>query len=53
MLQTGSKGEKVDRKKKKKGHLCSFHVPFQSYDPYMSKKVHFLQFCADLSKKSK
>ena len=29
---------------KKWGHLSNFHL---------SKKVHFLQFCADLSKKSK
>ena len=40
MLQT-VRAEKVDEKM---GHLSSFHV---------SKKVHFLQYCAALSKKSK
>ena len=34
-------------------HLSNFHVPFQSYGLKLSKKVHFLQFCADLCKKIK
>ena len=38
---------------KKWGHLSSFHVSFVSYGPKIVKKVHFLQLCADLSKKSK
>ena len=37
---------------KKMGHLSSFHVPFLSYVLKLSKKMHFLQFFADLSKKS-
>ena len=50
MLQT-VRAEKVD--KKKWGHLSSFHVSFLSCDQKLSKKVHFLQFCVDLSKKFK
>ena len=42
-----NRSEKIDEKKW--DHLSSFHVPFLK----LSKKVHFLQFCADLSKKSK
>ena len=42
-----NRSEKIDVKKW--DHLSSFHVPFLK----LSKKVHFLQFCADLSKKSK
>ena len=42
-----NRSEKIDEKKL--DHLSSFHVPFLK----LSKKVHFLQFCADLSKKSK
>ena len=33
------------------GHLCSFHVPFLSYDPKIVEKSAFIQFCADISKK--
>ena len=38
---------------KKLGHLSSFYVPFLSKDLNLSKKVYFLHFCADHSKKSK
>ena len=34
-------------------HLCSFHVPFLSYEPEIVEKSAFFQFCADLSKNSK
>ena len=50
MLQT-VRPDKVDEKKW--SHLSSFHVPSLSYGPYLSKKVHFLQFCAEFSNKSK
>ena len=35
------------------GHMSSFHASFLSYGLKLSKKVHFLQFCADLSQKPK
>ena len=38
---------------KKLSHLSSFHVPFLVMVLELSEKVHFLLFCADLSKKSK
>ena len=39
---------------KKWGHLSSFHVFFRRYALHkLSKKVNFLQFYADLNKKSK
>ena len=44
------RAEKVD---KKWSHLSSFHVSFLSYGPKLPKKLYFLEFCADLSKKSK
>ena len=50
MLQTvrAVKGDK------KWGHLSSFHVPFLRVMALkLSKKVHFLRFCANPSKKSK
>ena len=43
------RAEKVD---KKWSHLSSFHVSFLSYGPKLPKKLYFLEFCADLSKKS-
>ena len=36
----------------KKGVICLFSI-FSSWVLKLSKKVHFLQFCPDLSKKSK
>ena len=42
-----NRSEKIDEKKW--DHLSSFHVPFLK----LSKKVHFLQFCADLSTESR
>ena len=33
------------------GHLSSFHISFLSYGPQIVKKLHFLQFFADLTKK--
>ena len=50
MLQT-VRVENVDEKKW--GHLSSFHLPFLSYGLRIVKKVHFLQFYAGVSKKSK
>ena len=50
MLQT-VRAEKVDEKNV--GHLSSFHVLFLSYGPLILKKVHFWQYCADRSNKSK
>ena len=50
MLQT-VRVEKVD--KKMFSHLFSLYVPFLSYGVKLSKKVNFLQFCADLNKRSK
>ena len=47
MLQT-VKGKNVDGKN---GIICL--VPMFPYGPSIVKKLHFLQFCADLSKKSK
>ena len=47
MLQA-DRAEKVDEKKW--GHLCSFHVPFLSYDPEIVEKGAFFPFRADLSK---
>ena len=47
MLQA-DRAEKVDEKR---GHLCSFHVPFLSYDSLIVEKNAFFQICADLSKK--
>ena len=44
------RAEKTDEKL---GHGPSFHVSFLSYGPKLPKKDHFLQFCADLSKKPK
>ena len=44
------RAEKVD---KKWSHLSSFHVSFLSYGPKLPKKLYFLEFCADLSKKSR
>ena len=38
---------------KKWCHLCSFHVPFLSYDPEIVKKVHFFNFVLTSAKKSK
>ena len=38
---------------KKWGHLSSFHVPSELWSLNWLKKCVFLQFCADLSKKSK
>ena len=38
MLQA-DRAEKVDEKKW--GHLCSFHVPFLSYDPEIVEKSAF------------
>ena len=49
MLQT-VRAEKGDEKW---GHLSSFHVFFLSMVRKLSKKVHFLQFYAYLSKKPK
>ena len=50
MLQT-VREEKID---KKKGVICLFSMfPFRVMFLKLPKKVHFLQFCADLSKKSK
>ena len=45
----------ADRKSrwKKWCHLCSFHVPFLSYDPEIVKKVHFFNFVLTSAKKSK
>ena len=34
---------------KKLSHLSSFHVPFLVMVLELSEKVHFLQFCADLT----
>ena len=51
MSVTDSKSGKSRRKKW--CHLSSFHVLFLSYGPSILKKVHFWQFCADLSKKYK
>ena len=39
--------------KKKWGHLSDFHVSFLIYGPYIVKNCPFLQFFADVSKKSK
>ena len=33
--------------------MCSFHVPFLSYDPEIVKKVHFFNFVLTSAKKSK
>ena len=49
MLQT-VRAEKVD---KKWSYLSSFHVSFLRYGPWIVQNVHFLQLCADLSKKPK
>ena len=50
MLQA-DRAEKVDEKR---GHLCSFHVPFLSYDPLIvEKKMHFFKFVLISAKKSK
>ena len=39
---------------KKQGHLSSFHASFLNYMVLkLFKKMHFLQFCADLSQKPK
>ena len=38
---------------KKWGHLSSFHVPSQVIVLKWSKNMYFLQFCADISSKSK
>ena len=48
MLQAG----RAEKKMKKWDHLCSFHVPFLSYDPEIVENSPFFQFCADLSKKA-
>ena len=38
---------------KKWSHLCSFHVPFLSYDPKIAEKSAFLNFVLTSAKKSK
>ena len=46
------RAENIDEKKWY--HLQSFHVSFLTYMVLkLPKKVHFLQLCVDLSKKSK
>ena len=40
-------------KDEKWSHLSSFHTSLLSYGPKLFKKLHFLQFCADLSQKPK
>ena len=49
MLQTG-RAEKLD---KKIGVICLVSMFLELIVCKLSKKVHFLQSCADLSKKSK
>ena len=43
----------MERVDEKWGHLSSFHASFWVNVLKLSKKVHFLQLCAELSKKSK
>ena len=49
MLQAG-RAEKVDEKM---GPLCSFHVSFLSYDPWIVEKSAFFNFVLTSAKKSK